>query len=362
MAHDDSAGIEVRVAEPEDGPALIAAIEQIDRETEFLGAADERLPWADAPAAMLGALRARAGGVYLIGCRGADIVGYAGALAGQYRCTRGVLSVPHIGVRQAARRRGVAAGLLAALEAWARAHAAHRIDLTVDETNAAARALYRRAGFAEEGRVRDGALDHGVWRSYVAMAKLLDDGATTALVPDPAARLPRADSLTVTFRTLTPDDAEALRQWEIALLLAPPPLLKSVEEVAAPVAFRAELVAALASPLHFLAAALVGDAIVGLLVVSAKPQARLQADLGLVVNVLAACRGLGIGRRLLAIGEDWARARNAHRLSTAVHAANLPGLRFAAAAGFAPEVMLRRYARFGDRHVDLLGLAKFLDG
>ncbi len=272
-----------------------------------------------------------------------------------------MLSVPHIGVRQAARRQGIAAGLLAALEAWARAHAAHRIDLTVDEANDAARALYRRAGFVEEGRVRDGAFDNGMWRSYVAMAKLLDDG-TRALELDPAARLPRGDSLTVTFRTLTPDDADALRQWEIALLLSPPPLLKRVEEVAAPGPFRAELEAALASPLHFLAAALVGDAVVGLLVVSAKPQARLRADLGVVVNVLAGCRGLGIGRRLLAIGEDWARARDAHRLSSAVHVANLPGLRFAAAAGFAPEVMLRRYARFGDRHVDLLGLAKFLDG
>jgi RimJ/RimL family protein N-acetyltransferase len=264
-------------------------------------------------------------------------------------------------VRHAARRRGIAAKLLAALEAWARKHAAYRIDLTVDEANDAARALYRGAGFVEEGRVRDGAFDAGAWRSYVAMAKLLDaDAATTALDPDAAARLPRGDSLTVTFRTLTPDDAEALRQWEIALLRAPPVMLKSVEEIAAPPAFRAELAAALASPLHFLVAALVGDAIVGLLVVSAKPQARLRADLGLVINVLAACRGLGIGRRLLAIGEDWARARNAHRLSSAVHAANLPGLRFAAAAGFAPEVVMRRYARFGDRHADLLGLAKFL--
>jgi RimJ/RimL family protein N-acetyltransferase len=361
MAHDDTTGIEIRAAEPEDGPALIAAIEQIDRETVFLGTDDERLPWADAPAAMLRGLRERAGGVYLIARRGREIVGYVGALAGHYRSTRGVLSVPHIGVRQAARRQGVAAGLLAALEAWARAQGAHRIDLTVDEVNDAARALYRRAGFGEEGRVRDGALDHGAWRSYVAMAKLLDE-RPAALVPDPAARLPRGDSLTVTFRTLTPDDADALRQWEVSLLLAPPPLLKTVEEIAAPAAFRAELEAALASPLHYLVAALVGEAIVGLVVVSAKPQARLRHDLGIVINVLAGCRGLGIGRRLLAIAEDWARARNAHRLSSAVHAANQPGLRFAAAAGFAPEVTLRRYARIGDRHVDLLGLAKFLDG
>jgi GNAT superfamily N-acetyltransferase len=193
------------------------------------------------------------------------------------------------------------------------------------------------------------------------MAKLLDGTPTHALPPDPAVRAPRGDSLTVEFRTLTEDDAAALRAWEIGLLSAPPLLLKAADEVSPPAPFRAELAAALASPQHYLVAGLVDAAIVGLVVVSTKPQPRLRRDLGIVVNVLAACRGLGIGRRLLAIGEDWARAQDAHRLSSAVHAANQPGLRFAAAAGFAPEVAMRRYARFGDRHVDLLGLAKFLD-
>ncbi len=102
------------------------------------------------------------------------------------------------------------------------------------------------------------------------------------------------------------------------------------------------------------------ERVAGLVSVSAKPGVRLQHDLAIIVNVLAPYRGLGIGRRLFEIGEDWARARQAHRLSTAVHAANEIGLGFAAAVGFAPEVVLRRYARFAEGDVDLIALAKFL--
>src|SRR5262245_20568497 len=196
------AGVEIRIATPADGAALVAAIAAIDVETPFLGAPDEPLAWTAAPEAMLRDLAERRDGVYVIAHSDDAIVGYAGAFAGQYRSTRGVLSIPHIGVRQTARRQGIAARLLDALEAWGRRQGAHRVDLTVDETNAAARALYRAAGFVEEGRVRDGAHDADGWRAYIAMAKRLDAGSTQALPPDPAPRVPRADSLTIEFRTL----------------------------------------------------------------------------------------------------------------------------------------------------------------
>jgi RimJ/RimL family protein N-acetyltransferase len=363
MSADDRPAVEIRIAEPADGPALIAAIERIDRETEYLAAPGERLAWADRPAAMLDEARRTGDAGYLIAAAGDAVVGYVGVTAGPYRSTRGVLSIPHIGVRRAYRQRGIGRRLLTALEAWARERGAHRIDLTVDDINAPARALYRACGFVEEGRVREAAFDHGEWRSYIALAKLLDGGART-MAPLTIERRPRADSIAVRFRPAVEADAAALRDWELALLAAPPPLLKAPDEVAAPERFRDELATVCASALHFLAVATTDVAgverVVGLLAVSAKPGGRLQHDLGIIVNVLADYRALGIGRRLFAIGEDWARARQAHRLSTAVHAANDCGLRFAAAMGFAPEVVMRRYARVGDAHVDLIGLAKFL--
>jgi ribosomal protein S18 acetylase RimI-like enzyme len=363
MSVDDRPAVEIRIAEPADGVALVGAIEQIDRETEYLGVAGERLAWADRPAAMLDDFRRTGDGVYLIAADGDAIVGYLGALAGHYRSTRGVLSIPHIGVRQAHRRHGIARRLLSALEASARERGAHRIDLSVDDDNAPARALYRACGFVEEGHVREAVLERDGWRSYIALAKLLD-GGSRALAPVTSERRSRPDSIAVRFRPAVETDAAALRDWELALLAAPPSLLKSPEEVAPLERFQDDLGRVCASAQHFLVVALtdVGGAerVVGLLAVSAKPGARLQYDLAIVVNVLTDYRALGIGRRLFAIGEDWARARQAHRLSTTVHAANDCGLRFAAAMGFVQEAVMRRYARFGEVHVDLLGLAKFL--
>jgi RimJ/RimL family protein N-acetyltransferase len=356
--------IEVRPAEPADGAALISAIEQIDRETDYLGAPGERLAWADHPEAALTRLRDSGDGVYLIALQDGALVGYVGALVGQYRSTRGVLSIHHIGVRRAQRGQAIATRLLDGLEAWARRHGAHRLDLTVDADNAPARALYRKHGYGEEGQIREAARDGARWCSYVALAKLLDIDASSPMAAAPNQRRTSTDSLTVRFRRVVEDDAAALRDWELALLSAPPRLLKQPDEIAALDDFRDALRGLQASKLDFLVAARIIESgterVVGLVVVSAKPQVRLQPDLALVVNVLADYRGLGIGRRLFEIGEGWARGRGAHRLSTSVHAANLCGLGFVTAMGFQPEVAMRRYARFDAVHVDLLGFAKRL--
>jgi len=57
----------------------------------------------------------------------------------------------NIVVAEAARRRGVGEGLLRAFIAHARAKPGNRIFLEVRESNQAARALYRKAGFEEAG-------------------------------------------------------------------------------------------------------------------------------------------------------------------------------------------------------------------
>lgn len=57
-----------------------------------------------------------------------------------------------LAVRPAARRRGIGADLVARGAAGAAARGATRLFLEVADDNAAARALYARAGFAEAGR------------------------------------------------------------------------------------------------------------------------------------------------------------------------------------------------------------------
>lgn len=66
----------------------------------------------------------------------------------------GELEIQTVATAPAARRRGVGAALVAAALSEAREHGAERVLLEVRASNEAALALYRRAGFVEDGRRR----------------------------------------------------------------------------------------------------------------------------------------------------------------------------------------------------------------
>ena len=101
--------------------------------------------------------------------------GVLGAFAGELRRTRSVVVVGHVGVGAAHRRCGIGTRLLAAAESWARDRHAHRLELRVDEANAAAIALYRRRGFGVEGRIADAVWLNGRWHAHHLMGlRLLD--------------------------------------------------------------------------------------------------------------------------------------------------------------------------------------------
>ena len=57
-------------------------------------------------------------------------------------------------VRDGHRGRGIGSALMEACIEWCRSSGAHKVVLTVFPHNAAARALYRKHGFVEEGRLR----------------------------------------------------------------------------------------------------------------------------------------------------------------------------------------------------------------
>ena len=77
-------------------------------------------------------------------------------------------------VDPASRRRGVAAALLEACEAWARSRGCLRVELEVAELNPGARLLYERAGFVETGELRE--LREGSTARTVHMTKSLTAG------------------------------------------------------------------------------------------------------------------------------------------------------------------------------------------
>jgi RimJ/RimL family protein N-acetyltransferase len=86
----------------------------------------------------------------LVADAGERLVGFLGVRAGEFARNRHVASLV-VGVLQAAQRRGVGTGLLAAALAWADARGAARVELTVRTDNHPAVALYLRQGFVVEG-------------------------------------------------------------------------------------------------------------------------------------------------------------------------------------------------------------------
>jgi RimJ/RimL family protein N-acetyltransferase len=113
----------------------------------------------------------------------AELRGFNGAVeaggrlvgsAGVYDAPRGRLG-PELGYWTApwARGRGYAAEIAGALSGWAFAHGAPRVHLFADVGNAASQAVARRAGFAEEGRVRAALADRdGTRRDALLFGRL----------------------------------------------------------------------------------------------------------------------------------------------------------------------------------------------
>lgn len=363
IAHDHA--IEIRAALPEDGAALMRLVEQVNRETEFLGTAEERLPWADRAAETIQAMTARDGGIYLLALRGSEPIGFLGAFAGAVQRTRDVLFVGHVGLRQAERGRGIGRRLFVAMEAWAKARGVRRIELRVDETNQPGRALYRRREFTVEGRMPDAALVDGAWHAHLWMAKILDAGTEPAWSPlDLAPPVPRFDVGRTTFRALRATDGAAMTAWERQMLGETPFLLKRPDEVGDDAEVARQLAAPAVSDarLRWVATTMVDgmERIVGHLAAWREPGERMRGDAFFGLNVLRDHWGTGIGRSLAHRLFDWAREHRLRRLSTAVQGHNRRGLRFAAALGFRPEIVSPRYAVIDGRAVDRVRLVKLL--
>lgn len=108
----------------------------------------------------------------LVARDGGELVGLVTGTRGSHPSRRGVIEIG-IGVRATHRGRGIGFALLAALERWARGTSCHRLSLHVVTTNAAAIALYRKAGFVVEGTLKATAILDGHPLDELQMGKLL---------------------------------------------------------------------------------------------------------------------------------------------------------------------------------------------
>jgi RimJ/RimL family protein N-acetyltransferase len=358
-------GFVVRHAVPADAPALAATIAKVDEETEFLGPLGEYLQrWASGLPERLTAMNEKGTGAYFLAEHGGEIVGFLGAFAGPLARTRGVIYIGHVGARAAWRGQGVGSALFAAIEDWARAQGAWRLDLRVDTQNARGLALYEKHGFAVEGRVVDGALREGVWADHFVMAKAL---RTLNEPPWAPLELPpggEGSGAPVSFRAARADDTARLRAFQLQVVGETPFMLMQPADVQDEAAFAKNLAEGLKEPGRFDLLAVVagadGECIVGRGLAERELPTRMQHNAYANVNVLRSHWGRGIGRQLAAAIDTWAHEQKVRRLTGLMLAHNTRALRFAAAAGFLEELVSPRYAVTDGRAVDRVRVVKFL--
>lgn len=167
------AGVQIRSVRLDEADRLLRLKHRLDRESQFmLLEADERTGTADELADELRLLAQAPNSILLVAEAAGELIGYVQATGGRYRRNQVTAEVV-IGVVAAASGQGVGTALLQELDRWAQSASLRRLELTVMAHNHAARRLYRRSGFIEEGRRRECLVVDGSAVDEVYMAKLV---------------------------------------------------------------------------------------------------------------------------------------------------------------------------------------------
>ena len=172
--------ISIRRARPDDAAAIAALMDEPAVYANLM-----QMPYASEEAQrarIADSLLPGKTDLLLVAERDGKLVGSAGMHAAGAALRRRHVVVIGLSVGAGAQRQGVGTALMQALCEYAdRWMGVLRIELTVYVDNAAAIALYRKFGFAEEGRHRGYALRDGRYVDALAMARLHPSPPASAL-------------------------------------------------------------------------------------------------------------------------------------------------------------------------------------
>lgn len=163
----------IRTIRADDAENYLALRNALDAETDFmLCEPGERRISVEAQRRELEDLLQRDNQTIFVAEDGGELVGFLGVRGGGVRRTRhsGYIVV---GIRQAYTGQGLGTRLFDEMEAWAREHGLHRLELTVMTHNEAGVGLYRKMGFLVEGVARHALRVDDEWVDEYHMAKLL---------------------------------------------------------------------------------------------------------------------------------------------------------------------------------------------
>lgn len=355
---DPTQDILIRRAEPEDGPALVAAQAAIDAETEFLGRPGEYGDWAEKASERLAIWREKDVAAYFLAIADGGIVGFLSAFRSTLRREPGIVSYEQIGLRADHRGLGLGGRLMEAAEAWAKGHGVNLVTLRVDEENARGQALYRRMGFAVAGRIPNAVDQDGAWRHHLEMAKTLR--TFPPYVPEAEPVPPPGTLDGVVFRAARAEDAAALRAWEMRLMRETPWYGREESELPSEEALSGWLGSIADHPRQMFLLACSGAEVLGIFT-SGFREHRMHHENNVNIAVLREAWGRGIGRELARRHEAWATAKGAKRLTTFVIAPNRRGIRFAERLGYRLEVLSPDARIVDGRGMARLRMGKLID-
>ncbi len=165
--------IEIREIRENDAEEYLALGKTLDQETIFrMLEPGERTMTVEDQRRHIHSILGQDNSTILVALCDERIVGSISARGGQYRRERHTIYIV-IAILQAFVGQGIGTRLFAELEAWARNHNIHRMELTVMVNNPRGIALYRKMGFQIEGTKRDSLLVNGEYIDEYYMAKLL---------------------------------------------------------------------------------------------------------------------------------------------------------------------------------------------
>jgi RimJ/RimL family protein N-acetyltransferase len=163
----------VRTARETDAKALLQLLQRLDDETRFMMyEPGERMTTVQEHEELLKGLLAGGNSTVLLAEEDDQPVGFLEATGGAFRRNRHVVNLV-LGVLGEHGGRGIGAALMQEAERWARGCGIHRLELTVMTHNAAAVALYEKAGFAIEGTRIQSMLVESSYVDEFYMVKLL---------------------------------------------------------------------------------------------------------------------------------------------------------------------------------------------
>lgn len=165
--------MQIREAVPDDAEALIRLFERLYAETTFLLMEPGELAWnREDYARRIGETQKAESGVMYVAEDNHELAGVVFGNRGSARRTRHSLFLV-LGVLRAHWHRGIGSSLLRSAEAWAKSKGLHRLELTVQQRNTRAAALYEKLGFEVEGTKRRSLFVDGRFIDEWQMSKLI---------------------------------------------------------------------------------------------------------------------------------------------------------------------------------------------